>query len=60
MNTVKEILISKQAFRLYWQIGNGFIGVAILLLAGLEWYYAPIIIAVLNSVTKEINNNMSK
>lgn len=60
MDKIKEILISKQAKRFYWQIGNGFVGIALLVVAGGDWVYAPIIIAILNGISKEANNYLSR
>ncbi len=55
METIKEALISKQAKRFYWNTLNGAIGVAIITLTDIDWIYAPVIIAILNGLTKEIN-----
>ena len=43
-----------------WMTVNGFIGVVITVLTDLSWEYAPIIIAVLNTVTKYINTTYIK
>lgn len=55
MEKLKEILTSKQAKTFYWTIANGFISLAIIYCAELEWIYAPMVIATLNLITKYIN-----
>lgn len=56
LNLLKDIFTSKQAYRFYWQTFDGAIGVVIVYLTGISWIYAPLIIAVLQGITKEISN----
>ena len=56
MKTLKKLLISKQAKRFYWNTINGVIGILIVYFMQLNWAYAPFLVAVLNGLTKEINN----
>lgn len=56
----KEVLVSKQARRFYWLTANGFIGLVLVAVTKADILYAPIIIALLNSLTKEINNFLSQ
>jgi len=56
METLKQILISKQAKRFYWTTLAGFLGLSIMFLGNIDWVYAPMMIAVINGITKEINN----
>ena len=60
MKTLKQVLISKQAKRFYWNTINGAIGILIVYLMQLNWAYAPLFVAVLNGITKEINNKYIK
>ena len=60
MQKIKKVLFSKQAKRFYWQTLNGAIGLGIMFVTGLDWIFAPAIIAILNGFTKEINNYLSK
>jgi len=60
MNKVKEILLSKQAKRFYWTTLAGFLGVIIVGLNNLDWLYAPVLIAIISGITKELNNKYSK
>jgi len=53
--TIKEFLTTKRMQTFYWTTLNGFIGVIIVGVADLNWAYAPIIIAVLNGITKYVN-----
>jgi len=55
-----EFLISKVAKRFYWNTLNGAIGLVIVYFTQIDWFYAPIIIGVLNGITKEINTYLSK
>ncbi len=59
MEKLKQVLFSKQAKRFYWNTINGAIGILIIYLMKLNWVYAPFLIAILNGITKEINNNLS-
>jgi len=55
MDKIKEILLSKQAKRLYWNTFNGFLGLFIVYLTDINWAFAPVAIAICNGITKEIN-----
>jgi len=56
METIKTFLTSTAAKRFYWQTANGFVGLLITYLAQINWAYAPLVIAGLNFLTKELNN----
>ncbi len=56
MEILKKILTSKQAFRFYWNTLNGILGLAVVYFTQINWVYAPVIIALLNGISKEINN----
>ncbi len=63
MNVTKYIIqfINHSAFkRFLWNTFNGFIGVLIVYLTDIGWEYAPIVIAILNGITKELNNKYGK
>ena len=53
-----EALTSNQAKTLYWTILNGVIAMTLMVIADIDWKYAPIAIAVLNMVTKSINKKL--
>jgi hypothetical protein len=55
MDKVIEFLKSKEAKRFYWNTLNGAIGLAIIYCSGLNWIYAPVLIALLNGISKELN-----
>jgi hypothetical protein len=43
-----------------WQTLNGFLVVSIAILGELEWQYIPVLLAVLNYITKAINKKLSQ
>lgn len=57
MERLKQFLLSSRAKTFYWQTANGFVALAIVFFADIEWQYTPILIAVLNAITKYINKN---
>lgn len=59
MEKLKEVLTSKIARRFYWQTAGGFLGLAVIYFQGLNWLYAPVVIAIIQSITKELNNRYS-
>ena len=56
MQYILDFFKSSTFKRFLWNCLSGFLGVLITYLSGLEWIYAPLIIAVLNGITKELNN----
>ena len=56
MNKLKEILTSNRAKTFYWTVLNGFIGVFIVAIGDLNLVSTPVIIALLNGLSKYINN----
>ena len=58
MDKLKKIFLSNKAKTFYWTTLNGFIVVVISGLAEIDWVYAPILIALLNGVTKYINRDI--
>lgn len=42
--------------RFLWQTLAGFLGLAVVFLGNIDWVYAPVVIAIIAGVTKEINN----
>jgi hypothetical protein len=54
-----DVFTSKQAKRLYWNTANGLVGLGIVYVTDLNLAYGALIIAVLNLITKEINNRLS-
>lgn len=55
-----EFLTSNKMKTFYWTTVNGFIVIVTVQLAGLEWIYAPLLIAILSSITKYINRDILK
>lgn len=60
MEKLKEILLSKQAKRLYWTTAGGFVALALVYVSGLNTWYVPVLTAILTGLTKEINTYLSK
>jgi hypothetical protein len=58
MNKLKKILLSNKAKAFYWTTLNGFIVVIISGLAEIDWVYAPLLIAILNGITKYLNRDV--
>lgn len=54
-------LKSKQARRFYWTAFGGFLGLTIIYIESpeiAEYWFAPLLIALINGLTKEINNKL--
>jgi hypothetical protein len=60
MESILEFLKSSTAKRFYWTTFAGFLGLAVIYLEGINWVYAPMLIALIAGITKEINNRISK
>ena len=56
MQTLLDFLKSNFVKRFLWQTLAGFIGLAIVFLGSIDWIYAPMIIAILAGISKELNN----
>ena len=52
---LEDFFLSNAAKRFYWNTFNGFAGLLVVYLTGLKWEYSPIVIAILNMATKELN-----
>jgi len=57
---VKAILTSTQFKRFLWNTLNGVVAVSISVMTELDLMYAPVVFAVLNGLTKEVNKKLSK
>lgn len=58
MEFLKTFFTSKQAKRFYWQTIGGFLGLLVIMLQSPEvasYWYAPLIIAMIQGITKELN-----
>jgi hypothetical protein len=55
MNKLKEFFTSKLFETFLWQTLNAFIALIVVVLGDVSWVYAPLIISVLNPITKYIN-----
>ena len=49
--------MKKRTSTFLWNVGNWLAGIALTYLTGIEYVYAPIIIATLSLITKELNKN---
>jgi len=52
---MKEVLTSNKAKAFYWTTANGVIALLVMYFTDVNWVYAPVVIAGLNMLTKEIN-----
>ena len=58
---IKAFLLSTGMKRLYWNTLAGFFSVAAIYVGGLNLWYAPLLFALFNGLTKEINKyNLNK
>jgi hypothetical protein len=57
---IKQFLKHPKLETFLWQTLNGFFALSVVILTDLGWQYAPIIIAILNYVTKYINTKYMK
>ena len=55
MNKLEEFFTSKLFETFLWQTLNAFIALIVVVLGDVSWVYAPLIISVLNPITKYIN-----
>ena len=55
MEFIKKLLKNKKVTTALWQIANGLIVIAIAALSEMDMVYVPMLIAILNMATKEIN-----
>lgn len=60
MQSIKEFLLSTTAKRFYWTTFAGFLGLVVIYLGGINWVYAPFLIALISGITKEINKKLSE
>jgi hypothetical protein len=52
---IKKFLQDKRLETWLWESFNALLVISIAILADIDWYYAPIVIAVLNQITKYLN-----
>ena len=55
MNYVKEFFTSTLFKRFLWTTLAGFLGLVVVYLGNIDWIYAPVIIAIISGITKELN-----
>jgi len=55
MGLIKKIFLSKQFDSFVWLLIEAFIGAGITYFSGLDWVYAPPLIAILQVLGKELN-----
>jgi len=59
MEQIVEFLTSTIAKRFYWNTLAGVLGLVVVYVSGINWLYAPLVIALANGITKEINTYLS-
>ena len=57
---MKDFLQHPKLETFLWQTVNGFLAISIVIIADLGWQFAPVLIAVLNFITKYINTKYIK
>lgn len=60
METLKKFLSDKRLETWLWETANALIVISISIITDMDWFYAPIVIAILNQITKWINVNLLK
>lgn len=60
LNAIKWFIKHPKFKTFLWQSLNGFFVVAIAILGEVEWQYIPVILAVLNYITKAVNKKLSE
>jgi hypothetical protein len=55
MNYIKDFLKSTIVKRFLWTTLAGFLGLVVVYLGSIDFVYAPVIIAIIAGITKEIN-----
>jgi len=60
METIKEFFKSKQVQRALWTIAGSSLPVLAVSLGEVDWYWAPLLIAIITGATKEIHNSYGK
>jgi len=56
MSYVKDFLQSTIFKRFLWNVLSAFLGIVVVYLGGINWIYAPLVIAGINGVLKELNS----
>lgn len=56
MNYIKDFLKSTMFKRFLWNTLSAFLGIVVVYLGGLDWIYAPVMIALINGILKELNS----
>ena len=56
MKYVIEFVQSTMFKRFLWTTLAGFLGLVVVYLGSIDWIYAPVIIAVIAGITKELNS----
>lgn len=59
MERLKKIFTSNVAKRLYWNTGAGLVALALVFVSGINLWWTPLAMAILNGISKEINNALS-
>ena len=60
MNYIKQFIKHPKLETFLWQTLNGFFILSVIIISDLGWQYAPIIIAILNFLTKWVNTKYLK
>jgi len=59
-NAIKAFIKHPKFEAFLWQTLNGFLAISVVIITDLNWQYAPLIIAILNYITKYINTRYIK
>ena len=60
LNAIKAFIKHPEFEAFLWQTLNGFLAISVVIITDLNWQYAPLIIAILNYITKYINTRYIK
>jgi len=60
INAIKWFVKHPKFKTFLWQTLNGFLVVSVSIIAEIDWQYIPVILAVLNYITKAINKKLSE
>jgi len=59
MDTIKDFFTSTLFKRFFWNTLAGLLTIGAVFVSGLDWIYAPILFALFNGLSKEINTYLS-
>lgn len=60
MNYLMEFFASKQVKRFAWTTLAGFLGLAVVYIGNLDFWWVPVVTAIVAGITKELNTYLSE